>query len=87
MMQSARRRISTVSTEEIAKFSRAASEWWNPQGEFGMLHRMNPLRVGYIRDCVSDIKGRNLNGLNMLDIGCGGGLLSEVGILYLLLEY
>ncbi|TPX63376.1 hypothetical protein SpCBS45565_g06666 [Spizellomyces sp. 'palustris'] len=75
---------STVDQAEIAKFARAADDWWNPGGEFAMLHRMNPARVGYVRDMLEHVgKGdgtsaaKPFTGLRLLDIGCGGGLLSE----------
>lgn len=61
-----------VDPEEIEKFSAIASRWWDPQGEFKPLHEINPLRLDYIQ--------RHCNGLfgqTVLDIGCGGGLLSE----------
>ncbi|KAI8919926.1 S-adenosyl-L-methionine-dependent methyltransferase [Powellomyces hirtus] len=75
----------SVDESEIAKFSRAASEWWNPHGEFEMLHRMNPVRVRYVRDMVARLmQGGEVQsasnpfaGMRILDIGCGGGLLSE----------
>ncbi len=76
--------VSTVCAEEVKKFSRAAHDWWNPSGEFEMLHRMNPLRVGYIRQCITDLHKNKLDNdqllgnMSILDIGCGGGLLSEV---------
>jgi 2-polyprenyl-6-hydroxyphenyl methylase/3-demethylubiquinone-9 3-methyltransferase len=72
-----------VDPGEIAKFERLAAEWWNPDGKFRPLHKFNPVRLRYIRDRVAahfgrDIKaGRPLSGLRLLDIGCGGGLLSE----------
>lgn len=56
---------------EIAKFEKLASRWWDPEGEFKPLHRMNPLRSEYI-DSHSSV-----NGLNYLDVGCGGGILAE----------
>jgi 2-polyprenyl-6-hydroxyphenyl methylase/3-demethylubiquinone-9 3-methyltransferase len=72
-----------VDPDEVAKFERLAAEWWNPDGKFRPLHKFNPVRLGYIRDRAAahfgrDIKaGRALAGLKLLDIGCGGGLLSE----------
>jgi 2-polyprenyl-6-hydroxyphenyl methylase/3-demethylubiquinone-9 3-methyltransferase len=74
---------STVDAGEVARFSALAAEWWNPHGKFGVLHKFNPVRLGYIRDQAAahferDPKGvRPFAGLRLLDIGCGGGLLSE----------
>jgi 2-polyprenyl-6-hydroxyphenyl methylase/3-demethylubiquinone-9 3-methyltransferase len=73
----------TIDPEEIARFSALAAEWWDPEGKFKPLHRLNPLRLTYIRDhlCARfdrDPKSlRSLEGLNILDIGCGGGLVAE----------
>ena len=65
-----------VNTEEIEKFRRMADEWWDAEGKFKPLHEMNRLRLIYLRDCIKqcdiDIKGKKL-----LDVGCGGGLVSE----------
>ena len=73
---------STINKKEIEKFSKMASEWWNPLGKFKPLHKFNPVRIKYIRDSAAKhfkIKSNNepLKNLNILDIGCGGGLLSE----------
>ena len=74
---------STASADEIARFTAIADAWWDPNGKFKPLHQINPLRVGYIRDLICkhhnrDPKGaKPLDGLNILDIGCGGGLLCE----------
>ena len=73
---------STINKKEIEKFSKMASEWWNPLGKFKPLHKFNPIRIKYIRDNAAKhfkIKSNNqpLKNLNILDIGCGGGLLSE----------
>ena len=74
---------STVDEAEVARFSALAAEWWNPHGKFGVLHTFNPVRLAYIRDQAAahfgrDSKGaRPFAGLRLLDIGCGGGLLSE----------
>ena len=72
----------TLDKKEIEKFSKIAEEWWNPNGKFKPLHKFNPIRIKYIKEnIVKDLKIKNkqnpLNGINILDIGCGGGLLSE----------
>ncbi|CAN5916716.1 bifunctional 3-demethylubiquinone 3-O-methyltransferase/2-octaprenyl-6-hydroxy phenol methylase [soil metagenome] len=93
----------TVDPAEIERFSRIAAEWWDPAGKFAPLHRLNPVRIGYIRDRAAahwqrdpvaagplasasladeplsgePLSGGPLHGLSVLDIGCGGGLLSE----------
>ncbi len=73
----------SVDPEEIAKFTAMAEAWWDPDGKFRPLHRFNPVRLEYIRDRLCRHFGRNpkeerpLAGLRLLDIGCGGGLLSE----------
>ncbi|MCY4207414.1 MAG: bifunctional 2-polyprenyl-6-hydroxyphenol methylase/3-demethylubiquinol 3-O-methyltransferase UbiG [Roseovarius sp.] len=74
---------STIDAEEIAKFEAMASEWWNPEGMFKPLHMLNPCRLDYILSQISAEFDRDfskpepLNGLRILDIGCGGGLLAE----------
>ena len=72
----------TINKQEIAKFSKIATEWWNPEGKFKPLHKFNPIRIKYIKDNI--IKNFKLNStikplkkINILDIGCGGGLLTE----------
>ncbi|MEX1266526.1 MAG: bifunctional 2-polyprenyl-6-hydroxyphenol methylase/3-demethylubiquinol 3-O-methyltransferase UbiG [Woeseia sp.] len=60
-----------VDTGEIAKFDALAANWWDPHGEFRPLHEINPLRLDYIRQRAS------LDGTRVLDVGCGGGILSE----------
>ena len=60
-----------VDRDEIAKFEKLASRWWDPNSEFKPLHDINPLRAGWI-DQHADVKGKNV-----LDVGCGGGLLCE----------
>jgi 2-polyprenyl-6-hydroxyphenyl methylase / 3-demethylubiquinone-9 3-methyltransferase len=76
-------RVSSVDAAEVEHFSRHAADWWNPRGPMAALHRLNPVRLGYIRDQAAARFDRDpkkldcLKGLRMLDIGCGGGILSE----------
>src|SRR5690606_31790680 len=76
-------RGTTVDEGEVRRFSALAAEWWNPRGKMAPLHKFNPVRIGYVRDRASEHFGReprrldSLEGLRILDIGCGGGLLSE----------
>jgi 2-polyprenyl-6-hydroxyphenyl methylase/3-demethylubiquinone-9 3-methyltransferase len=73
----------TVDAEDVARFSAIAAEWWDETGKFKPLHRMNPLRIGFVRDraCAhfghDPLAAKPLSGLTLLDVGCGGGLLSE----------
>ncbi len=72
----------TINKEEIEKFSRLAQEWWNPDGNFKPLHKFNPIRLEYIKNNIINNfnikkKDKPLSNLNILDIGCGGGLLAE----------
>jgi 2-polyprenyl-6-hydroxyphenyl methylase/3-demethylubiquinone-9 3-methyltransferase len=73
----------TVDPAEVARFAALAATWWDPNGKMGMLHKFNPVRLGFIRDAACRQFGRDpkrldsLNGLRILDIGCGGGILSE----------
>ena len=72
----------TINKKEIEKFSQIAKEWWNPEGKFKPLHKFNPIRISYIKDnIIKSIKINNktkpLDKVKVLDIGCGGGLLSE----------
>ena len=75
--------MTTINKEEIQKFSRIAEEWWDANGKFKPLHVFNPIRIKYIKDkCISHFrldsnKGQPLSSLEILDIGCGGGLLAE----------
>ncbi len=74
--------MSSVNKKEIEKFSNMADEWWDPHGKFKPLHKFNPIRIKYIKEnIIEQFKIRNkanpLSGINILDIGCGGGLLSE----------
>lgn len=74
---------STIDAHEVAKFEAMAAEWWDPVGKFKPLHEMNPCRLDYITRQIAAEFGRDLAapapfaGLRLLDIGCGGGLLSE----------
>ncbi|NMA97115.1 MAG: bifunctional 2-polyprenyl-6-hydroxyphenol methylase/3-demethylubiquinol 3-O-methyltransferase UbiG [Phyllobacteriaceae bacterium] len=73
----------TVNDAEIAKFVAMAEEWWDPKGKFKPLHTFNPVRLAYIRDNIARHFGRDshsirpFEGLRILDVGCGGGLLCE----------
>ena len=74
--------MTSVNKKEIEKFSKMASEWWDPEGKFKPLHKFNPLRIKYIKEnIINNFNIRNkkkpLSGVSVLDIGCGGGLLSE----------
>jgi 2-polyprenyl-6-hydroxyphenyl methylase / 3-demethylubiquinone-9 3-methyltransferase len=80
---SSRATTSTVDPAEIAKFSKLSEQWWDPKGKMAPLHKINPLRLTYIRDAACrkferNVKSLNcLSGLRVLDIGCGAGLLCE----------
>ena len=80
-MSAAAPAASSVDPAEVEKFSRIAAEWWDPRGKFAPLHRFNPVRLQFIRDRAAARFGRAgtrpFEGLQLLDIGCGGGLLSE----------
>ena len=74
--------MKTSDQNEIEKFSKIAEEWWNPEGKFKPLHKFNPIRIEYIKTIIIKHfkikKSRKpFSKLNLLDIGCGGGLLSE----------
>jgi len=74
---------SSIDPAEVERFSRIAAEWWDPKGKFAPLHRFNPVRLAFIREHALARFGRDpaarapFTGLRLLDIGCGGGLLSE----------
>jgi 2-polyprenyl-6-hydroxyphenyl methylase/3-demethylubiquinone-9 3-methyltransferase len=74
---------STVDQAEVARFSALAAEWWDPRGKMGVLHKFNPVRLGFIKEAACrrfERDGRRLDclaGLRILDIGCGAGILSE----------
>ncbi|ORZ35177.1 S-adenosyl-L-methionine-dependent methyltransferase [Catenaria anguillulae PL171] len=84
---------STANPDEIAKFNTLAAQWWDPNGELALLHRMNPVRVGYVKDWLAasgittpttttttttqDPPTYQLKGTRLLDVGCGAGLFSE----------
>jgi 2-polyprenyl-6-hydroxyphenyl methylase/3-demethylubiquinone-9 3-methyltransferase len=76
-------RTPSLDPAEVAKFSAMAAEWWKPDGKFAVLHAFNPVRLQYIRDHVTAAFGldpkadRPLEGIRLLDVGCGGGLISE----------
>lgn len=75
-------RKSSVDASEIEKFAQQAEQWWDPEGNFRPLHRLNPARLAFIRDQLSAHYGfsggvKPLKGLKLLDVGCGGGLLAE----------
>ena len=72
----------TINKEEILKFSKMADEWWDPEGKFKPLHNFNPIRIKYIKNSIISHFNKSdkkfpLKGIEILDIGCGGGLLSE----------
>jgi 2-polyprenyl-6-hydroxyphenyl methylase/3-demethylubiquinone-9 3-methyltransferase len=73
----------SIDPEDVARFSAIAEAWWDPNGKFAPLHRFNPVRLGFIREQALARFGRDpkarapFTGLRLLDIGCGGGLLSE----------
>jgi len=74
--------MNSVNKKEIEKFSKMAAEWWDPSGKFKPLHKFNPIRIQYIKEnIISSFKLKSkkkpLDKINILDIGCGGGLLSE----------
>lgn len=82
-MVNTKARASSIDAAEVERFSRMAGTWWDARGPMAALHKLNPVRLGYIRDKAAERFERDpkrldcLKGLRMLDIGCGGGILSE----------
>ena len=75
-------KTNTISIKEIEKFSKIAEEWWDPNGKFKPLHNFNPVRISYLKENIIKTfnlqkKDKILSGVKILDVGCGGGLLSE----------
>ncbi|KDE08322.1 hypothetical protein MVLG_01363 [Microbotryum lychnidis-dioicae p1A1 Lamole] len=76
-------KTNTISASEVAHFSSLAQHWWDPTGEFKLLHRMNPSRIRFLRDRVQRVQeidiasGKWLDGFSVLDVGCGGGIFAE----------
>ncbi len=83
MMKTRNAARSTIDREEVAQFAALADDWWNPRGKMAPLHKFNPVRLTFIRDRACAQFGRDakaldsLKGLRILDIGCGGGIVSE----------
>ena len=74
--------MNSINSKEIEKFSKIAKEWWDPNGKFKPLHKFNPIRISYIKENIIKTfkineKKSPLRKIKILDIGCGGGLLSE----------
>lgn len=73
----------TASPEEVARFAAIADEWWDDTGKFKPLHKLNPVRVQFVRDCLAEhfgldtVSPQSLKDVSLLDAGCGGGLMSE----------
>jgi 2-polyprenyl-6-hydroxyphenyl methylase / 3-demethylubiquinone-9 3-methyltransferase len=76
-------RATTVDTEEVRRFDALAQTWWDPEGEMAPLHRLGPVRIGFVRERFARLFGRDarslrpFEGLRLLDIGCGAGLMAE----------
>lgn len=71
MKQVLKKHDTTVNPDEISRFAKDSADWWNPEGAFAPLHRMTPARMRFIKDSIGDVQGKTI-----LDIGCGGGLIS-----------
>ncbi len=75
--------MKTINKDELSKFEKMADEWWDPSGKFKPLHKLNPIRIQYIRDMIirhyalNSSLDKPLNKIKILDIGCGGGLICE----------
>ena len=82
-MTATAREVSTIDPAEVARFDALAKSWWDPKGPMAVLHKFNPVRLAFIRDLACERFGRDpkslraLEGLSLVDIGCGGGVLSE----------
>lgn len=79
---------STVDQDEVKKFGRLSQKWWDRSGEFAALHTLNEIRIPLIHDAMNQMNAPAsplpLKGMNLLDVGCGGGLLSEVSMAWFL---
>jgi len=71
------KKVKTYNENEISKFAKMADDWWNENGKFKPLHMINPIRVSYIVEKIKELKKCDLKEISLLDIGCGGGILSE----------